>query len=206
MRRNELMSTEFEEDFKFITSKVPVGNLGLVDNNGYPRIVPLNFATIDKTIYFHGAKEGEKYELLNQSPKATFSIDMPYAFLPSFFTSEKYACPATHYFKSVHIRGRGIRVDDMDEKASGLQAMMEKYQDEGTYTPISPELSMYKTKIRDVAVFKIIADEITIKIKFGQNETDSFVENLIKHLKKRNQPMDKETIDEILRLRPKNKN
>jgi nitroimidazol reductase NimA-like FMN-containing flavoprotein (pyridoxamine 5'-phosphate oxidase superfamily) len=196
MRRDELSSSD-PDDFKFIVERAEVGHLGLVDKNGYPRIVPLNFGAVETTIYFHGALEGEKYELLQSSPKASFSVDIPYSFIPSYYQSKNYACPATHFFKSIHIRGTGRIVEDVDEKASALQTLMEKYQPEGNYTKIDANESIYRKAIQEVGVYALDPKEITVKIKFGQNETPEKRNKIIEGLKKRDSEIDRATIEEI---------
>ena len=196
MRRDELLSLD-ENDFIFVMENADIGNLGLVDNNGYPRIVPLNFVAIDKNIYFHGALDGEKYDLIQSSPKATFSVHIPYSFVPSHYQNEKYACPATHLFKSVHIRGTASMVSSSDEKAKALQKLMEKYQPGGRYTPITADNSLYKNALQEVGVFVIKSDEITVKIKFAQNESDMVREAIIKLLQKRDTDLDRLTIAEM---------
>lgn len=196
MRRNELQSLD-ENDFNFVMENAVIGCVGLVDNNGFPRIVPLNFVAIDKNIYFHGALDGEKYDLVQSSPKATFSVHIPYSFVPSYYQNEKYACPATHLFKSVHIRGIASQVSDLDEKALALQKLMEKYQPGGRYTPISADLSLYKNALKEVGVFMIKSDEITVKIKFAQNEKTEVREAIIDLLQKRDTDLDRLTIAEM---------
>ncbi|MCE7737218.1 MAG: flavin-nucleotide-binding protein [Candidatus Heimdallarchaeota archaeon] len=203
MRRNELESQSYKSDFDFLCNKVDIGHLGVVDINDYPRIIPLNFVAIDWDIFFHGSLEGEKHDLLKKNPKATFSVDLPYSFLPSYWISEKYACPASHYFKSLFIRGVGSLVENIDEKARVLQKMMEKYQPEGQYTPISSDLSLYKKALENVGVYKIKMDDLSIKIKFGQNESDAAIMKIIDGLRERGSEIDQLTIDEIVRLREK---
>ena len=72
-----LESLSYRIDFDFLCNQVDIGHLGLMDAKEYPRIVPLNFVAIDWDIYFHGSLEGEKYQLLKNKPKATFSVDFP---------------------------------------------------------------------------------------------------------------------------------
>ena len=196
MRRNELLSLD-EDDFIFVMENAEIGNLGLVDDNDYARIIPINFVAIDKNIYYHGALEGEKYDLMKSPTKASFSVHIPYSFVPSYYQNEKYACPATHLFKSVHIRGIASVVSDIDEKAEALQKLMEKYQPEGRYIPISGDLSLYKNALGKVGVFMIKSDEITVKIKFGQNEKDEVREAIIDLLQKRDTDLDRLTIAEM---------
>lgn len=90
MHRKEFEPQSYKSDFDFLCNRVDIGHLGLVD--GYPRINPLNFVAVGWDIYFHGSLEGEKYNLFKDNPKATFSVDHPYSFIPSYWISEKYAC------------------------------------------------------------------------------------------------------------------
>jgi len=92
-----------------------IGQLGVVDEMDYPRIIPVNFTEFDGNIFFHGAQEGEKYNLYLKKPKVTFSVYKPYSYIPSYYMSEQ-ACTATIFFKSVHIRGKGLMNDNLEEK------------------------------------------------------------------------------------------
>ncbi|MHA2097900.1 MAG: pyridoxamine 5'-phosphate oxidase family protein [Candidatus Kariarchaeaceae archaeon] len=203
MRRDEFTSSD-AEDFNFITQNAIVGYLGLISKSGYPRIIPLNFTAIDQTVYFHGALEGEKYEILMENPKVSFSVDVPYSFIPSHFQSKKSACPATHFFKSLHIRGKGVMVSDVQEKSDMFNYMMKKYQPEGRYVKLSPDEQMYKKPLLDVGVFKVIPDEITMKIKFGQNMPQTKFDQVISSLTERGTKLDRATIVEMSKRYPKN--
>ena len=88
MRRDEHSSSS-DEDFRYVADHAVVGHLGLIAPSGFPRIVPLNFAAINNVVYFHGAKEGEKFDILKNTPQVSFSIDIPYSFIPSYFESKK---------------------------------------------------------------------------------------------------------------------
>ena len=196
MRRSEF-SFYTQKDLDYIAENTTVGNLALNDKNGYPRIVPLNFVLIDNNIYFHGALEGEKFELLRENPKVAFSFAIPYSFIPSYWTSEKMACPATIFFKSVHIRGSGLMVKNLEEKVKALTKLMQKHQPEGKFVPIEYESKLYKKEIESVGVFKVISEEITVKQKFGQNFNEKTRKDLIQKLKERNEILDHKTILEI---------
>ncbi|OLS26063.1 MAG: hypothetical protein HeimC2_16850 [Candidatus Heimdallarchaeota archaeon LC_2] len=196
MRRKEFKSSE-DNDFDFVVQNAIVGYLGLNTKTGYPRIVPLNFVAIDQVIYFHGAKVGGKYDILMKSPKVSFSIDIPYSFIPSHFESKKSACPATHFFKSIHIRGVGLMVNDIEEKAVALNKLMIKYQPEGQYLELSPQENIYKKPLLNVAVFKIDPEEVTMKMKFGQNLSPTQFNIVLKSLEDRGEDLDFATITEM---------
>ena len=196
MRRREFQSDNPEE-FDWITQSGSVGHLGIMDSGGFPRIVPLNFVALNQCVYFHGALDGEKFEIFQSSPKVTFNIAIPYSVIPSYWVAKDYACPATTYFKSVHIRGYGKIVETLEEKAIALQAFMEKYQPEGGYKPISLSEPLYEKPLQKVAVFRIDPIQIDIKEKFGQNLSSKARLDLIAKLESRNQGSDQQTADEI---------
>ena len=202
MRRLEFLSTEREE-FDEITGKAHLGYLGIIDTKGYPRIVPLNFVAIKTTIFFHGAAAGEKYDLLSSHPKSTFSVDLPFAFIPSYWQSKKSAEPTSYFFKSLHIRGEGSIVENLDRKAEVLQAMMEKYQPEGRHDRVESDNPIYRVPLQKVGVYQVSPEEITMKLKFGQNYSDRLIQPIIEGLTKRDLPMDRETVENIKKYRTK---
>lgn len=196
MRRDEHSSSS-DDDFKYVADNAIVGHLGLITSSGFPRIVPLNFVAINDVVYFHGAKSGEKFDILKNTPQVSFSIDIPYSFIPSYFESKKSACPATHFFKSVHIRGTGFIVEDVDEKAVAMNKLMKKYQPEGKYVNLSSNEKMYRKPLLDVGVFKVDPKEITMKMKFGQNLSQNKFNAVIKSLEERGDKLDLTTINEM---------
>jgi len=200
MRRQEFLSDNLEE-FEEICQRAHLGYLGLIDSRDYPRIVPLNFIQLDHNIYFHGAQEGEKFELMSANPKASFSVDLPFAFIPSYWQSKQSAEPTSYFFKSLHIRGKGSLVTDTSKKAEVLQAMMKKYQPEGGYAKIETSNPIYRKPLEKVGVFEVFNEEFTMKLKFGQNISDRLIEPIIAGLQERGLPMDLETIANIRKYR-----
>lgn len=196
MRRAELESADHEL-FHELADTCEVGYLSLVTAEGYPRAIALNFAAVGETIYFHGAREGEKFELIGQSPRAGFTIVKPYSYIPSSWSAPRYACPATQFFKSVEIRGICEAVDDPAEKARGLGALMDKHQPEGGFDPIDPDLPQYAKALESVGVFRVTPDSWTGKVKFGQNEPEKLRRIFVEKLRERGGPMDEETAREI---------
>jgi nitroimidazol reductase NimA-like FMN-containing flavoprotein (pyridoxamine 5'-phosphate oxidase superfamily) len=77
MRRKDKEITGVNEKLEVI-AKCKVCRLGLSENN-YPYIVPLNygFSYDDEklTLYFHGALEGKKIDMIKKNNNACFEID-----------------------------------------------------------------------------------------------------------------------------------
>ncbi len=197
MRRNELESHD-RELFTELANAVEVGQLGILTADGTPRVIPLNFAAIGEVVYFHGALAGEKFEMLKADARCSFSIVEPYSLIPSYWTSARHACPATHFFKSIEIRGHCELIDDLDEKARALQAIMEKYQPEGGHDPICAGHQVYDKALRGVGVYRVTGDW-TGKVKFGSNESLQHRHFWIEKLQARGTSRDLETAREILK-------
>lgn len=191
MRRKKLESKDMAV-FDQIVSEAEVGYLGIITKDGYPRVVPVNFVSIERVIYFHGAVEGEKFDILKGSPKITFSVDIPLSIIPSYWLSDKNAGGATHLFKSILVKGRCGIVNDQNARCIALQKLMEKYQPEGNFLPITPGEKEYEKILAITGVFRIDAEDVTIKVKIPTDKP-----SLVEHLRKRGTPIDLKTADEI---------
>lgn len=195
MRRHEL-SVQDDAFLAEVAGQAVEGYLALVTPDG-PRAVALNFAVAEGAVWFHGSLAGEKYEALRDGAPVGFTMTVPYSLIPSHWSAPSHACPATHFFKSVEARGRCAPVDDPALKAVGLQALMEKYQPEGEYTPISADLKMYRGALKSVGVFRLEIASWTGKRKFGQNEPEKLRRQWVVKLRERGTALDLATADEI---------
>ncbi|MCP4684721.1 MAG: pyridoxamine 5'-phosphate oxidase family protein [bacterium] len=196
MKGPEKMSENIAE-FDAIVREATIGHLGILTPDGFPRVVPVNFVAVGQTIYFHGATSGEKYEAFAARQKVTLSISIPYAPIPSYWRAKDYACPANQFYKSVLIRGKARLAETPEEKADGLQALIEKHQPEGGYLRISADEPLYKKPIDEVAVYCIDPVKVDVRTSFGQSYKPEMREELIRKLEERGDPMDHETAEEI---------
>jgi predicted FMN-binding regulatory protein PaiB len=92
---------------------------------------------------------------------------------------------------SVVIKGNASIVSDKKEKTIALNGLMEKYQPEGGYEPIKPDMDVLK----GVEVIKIIPESLRGKYKIGQNIDMKSRIDLAKQILKRNSPTAKETLE-----------
>jgi len=174
-----------------------VGYLSLVTTAGYPRTIPLNFTALGEAVYFHGARTGEKHDRIVADGICGFSMVLPLAYIPSHWVSPENGCPATQFFKSVEIKGRCTRVEDTDEKARALQALMVKHQPESTFRSFTDHTDAYAAALREVGVFRVDADSWTGKVKLGQNNTPRRRALLRDRLTERGDPVDLLTVREM---------
>ncbi|MDH5680091.1 MAG: pyridoxamine 5'-phosphate oxidase family protein [Spirochaetota bacterium] len=198
MRRSDFQAND-KDLLNRIMDQAKVGQLALTDSEGYPRIVPLNYIYTNDRVYFHGAMDGEKFTLFKDMPKVSFSVDIPYSIIPSYWSAKDYACPASTFFQSVHMRGKGHLVESLKDKAMFLQLFMEKYQPEGGYKVVDEGNPLYRKGLEETMVFEIRPVQVDIKSKFGQNLSVTAREGLIQKLRERGEKIDLLTIDEIKR-------
>ena len=62
------------DEAKRILASGTFGVLALVQSNGYPFAVPLNYVMEGGTLYFHGAAAGAKMRLVREHPQACFTL------------------------------------------------------------------------------------------------------------------------------------
>lgn len=175
-----------------ILDDVEYGTLAICSNNK-PYSLPLNFVTINKEIFFHGAKKGKKIDVIKENNNASFSVVESYSQLPSYFSTDTgNASPATHMFKSIIIDGKIEFIEDYDEKAKALEHLMQKYQKEGEYKPLNDE--MYKKIINATFLYKLIPEQRSAKFHLGQNYNEERFNRVCEHLKIRGTSKDLKTL------------
>jgi len=179
-----------EKIIEFLSSQ-QTGRVASIDENGFPQIIPMNFVFINDVIYMHSHVRGEKLDNIRRNQKVGFEVDKNLEFLPSYFTDPTYAEFADTLYISVVIKGNASIVSDKDEKTIALNGLMEKYQPEGGYEPIKPDMDILK----GVEVIKIIPESLRGKYKIGQNMDMKSRIDLAKQILERNSPTAKETLD-----------
>ena len=179
-----------EKIIEFLSSQ-QTGRISSIDENGYPQIIPMNFVFINDTVYMHSHIRGEKLDNIRRNKKVGFEVDKSLEFLPSYFSDPTDASLADTLYISVVIKGNGSIVSDKEEKTTALNGLIKKYQPEGGYEPIKPEMEVLK----EVEVIKIVPESLKGKYKIGQNMNMKSRIDLARQILKRNSPTAKETLD-----------
>jgi len=179
-----------EKIIEFLSSQ-QTGRISSIDENGYPQIIPMNFVFINNVIYVHSHTKGEKLENIKRNQKVGFEVDKSLEFLPSYFSDPTDASLADTLYISVVIKGNASIVLDKEEKTIALNGLMEKYQPEGGYEPIKPEMDV----LDEVVVIKIVPESLRGKYKIGQHMGRKSRVELAKQILERNSPTAKETLD-----------
>ena len=179
-----------EKIIEFLSSQ-QTGRISSIDENGYPQIIPMNFVYISDVIYMHSHVRGEKLDNIRRNQKVGFEVDKNLEFLPSYFSDPTDASLADTLYISVVIKGNASIVSDKEEKTTALNSLMKKYQPEGGYEPIKPEMDV----LDEVVVIKIVPKSLRGKYKIGQNMNMKSRIDLAKQILKRDTPTAKETLD-----------
>ena len=191
-----------EKIIEFLSSQ-QTGRISSIDENGYPQIIPMNFVFINDVVYMHSHIKGEKLENIKRNQKVGFEVDKSLEFLPSYFSDPTDASLADTLYISVVIKGNANIILDKEEKTTALNGLMKKYQPEGGYEPIKPEMDV----LDEVVVIKIVPESLRGKYKIGQHMDRKSRVNLAKQIMERNSPTAKETLDimgfEIIDNEPK---
>ena len=179
-----------EKIIEFLSSQ-QTGRISSIDEDGYPQIIPMNFVFISDVIYMHSHVRGEKLDNIRRNQKVGFEVDKNLEFLPSYFSDPTDASLADTLYISVVIKGNASIVSDKEEKTTALNGLMKKYQPEGGYEPIKPEMDV----LDEVVVIKIVPKSLRGKYKIGQNMDMKSRIDLAKQILKRGTPTAKETLD-----------
>jgi nitroimidazol reductase NimA-like FMN-containing flavoprotein (pyridoxamine 5'-phosphate oxidase superfamily) len=156
MRRKDREIVDVGEKLKIIDEN-KVCRLALSDNDR-PYIVPLNygysFENDTLTLYFHGAKEGRKMDIIQKNPSACFEIDCEGGLIEG-----SAPCNYSYAYKSVIGFGRMTVADAPDEKKDGLTKIMaHQTGNQGPY-------HFNEKMLEQVVVYKMTVDEFTGKAR-----------------------------------------
>lgn len=166
------------------------GRVSSIDKDGFPQIIPMNFVYANDAIYMHSHPKGEKLENISKNPKVGFEVDQSLEFLPSYFTSPTDASQADTLYISVVIKGKASLVSDPKEKTMALNELMKKYQPEGGYEKLTPDMEV----VEEVAIIKVVPVTMRGKYKIGQHWDKKTRLEIAKKILERNSPTAQNTI------------
>ncbi len=194
MRREQHFRMDAVETLALL-AQAEVIHVASTNGAGEPILRVVNFALSGGGVIFHGSPVGEKIDAVGRA--AVLSVDEAVAIVPSYFTDPERACPATTLYRSVQVHGLLEEVSDVVAKAAALQALMEKYQPEGGYLPITAGDPLYKKAVDGVLVLRVPLARVDGKSKLGQNRRAEEVARLLEGLWRRGAPGDARAVDVI---------
>ncbi len=167
-----------------------------VGKDGRPVLRTVHPIVREPYVWFHSAVQGEKTSLVGTP--VVLQAQEVVARIPSYFVDPQRACPATTYYRSAQVKGVLEPVEDLQEKAGALEALMEEYQGEGGYITIEANHPLYQKALEKLLVCRVSMDSVTAKYKLGQNRSPAQMGRMLAQLWQRGSEEDIRAI-EILR-------
>jgi uncharacterized protein len=204
MRRKDFEITDKSEIDDFMNGQYS-GVISFAEKDK-PYSFPVNYVYHKNNIFFHCSINGEKAGYFSEGRNVQFTVYKEYSFIPSYFTFNKTedmsmspSCNAGQFFKSVMVFGKLINIINNNDKIEVLGKIMEKHQPEGKYQKL--KIEELENMLRATAVISVLTDKITAKFKFGQNQNEEKIRNIIDNLNDRGSLIDIETIRMINKYR-----
>jgi nitroimidazol reductase NimA-like FMN-containing flavoprotein (pyridoxamine 5'-phosphate oxidase superfamily) len=111
------------KDLEEIINRAHVCRLGMI-NGDTPYVVPLNFGYRNGTFYFHSAREGQKFEILQRGHKVCIEIDEGVKLV----TAET-PCDWDMHYACIIAYGIPRFIEDPVAKREALALIMARYSD-----------------------------------------------------------------------------
>ncbi len=141
MRQKNL---ENKEEILEIIKKCQVCTVSMVDSDGMPYLVPMNFGFEEDVVYLHSAKEGKKIDILKRNPAVCINFTTDHELR---YQNEDVACSWSMKYRSVLIYGKVEFIEGTEEKILHLNKIMKNY------TP--KDFSYNPPSLREVCCWKV---------------------------------------------------
>ena len=154
MRRAEKAVTDLSQ-IRQILSRAAVCHIAFAVPGEAPYILPLNYGFLltddgELTLFFHGALQGRKIDLIRQHVPVGFCIDIAHG-----LEAAQTPCQYGYRFESVIGEGICTLVEDPQQKADALTHLMRMQTQKNI--PVSPK------QAQSCAVFTIVSKSFTAK-------------------------------------------
>jgi len=150
MRRREISN---EAELLEIIKSCQWCHLAMMDTDGSPYVIPMNFGFRDRVIYMHGAQHGKKIIALRQHPAVCINFSTDHLLR---YQNEEVACSWSMKYRSVLVYGNAEFITETEEKIAALNIIMAQYSDKAfQFNPPS---------IREVNVWQVIIEKIEGRI------------------------------------------
>ena len=143
------------EFIKEVVDRCSICFASVVDEEGKPYAVPMNFGYHNGVFYLHSAPEGRIIRALENNKHICLTLNEGEDLV---FQHPKVACSYRMRARSVVAEGKVAFITDMDEKRKALDHIMGQYSDK--------HFEYSDPAVRNVKIWEIKPDEIVCK-EFG---------------------------------------
>lgn len=136
-----------------ILDRALICHLGLCYDN-WPYVIPLNYGYEDGHLYFHGANEGKKIDIIKENPKACFQVENDVTLIPRPDKRSGF----DQSYRSVIGFGNIRIVEDFEEKRHALKVLAAHYCRQGVDIP-RPDKLLEKVCVIDLEIIHMTGKE-----------------------------------------------
>jgi uncharacterized protein len=138
------------EEIESILKQAQVCHVAMAEGK-IPYIVPMNFGYQDNCLYFHGAREGKKLDILRQNNDVCFEMDIE----DQIVKAPGNICSWSSKYRSVIGHGKASILQEWQEKAAALNIITRHYG--------APHYDFSEKEVEKVSIIKIEISSITGK-------------------------------------------
>ncbi len=109
-----------------IISRCKVCHVAMVDQEGKPYLVPMNFGFADDVIYLHSGQKGKKIDSLKKNPEVCINFTTDHKLS---YQHKEVACSWNMKYRSVLCYGTVEFIEDAQLKRNALDVVMKQYTD-----------------------------------------------------------------------------
>jgi len=168
----------------FVTSQ-ELGRLVTVNATGQPHIGLYPFLFLGATLEIHLHRDDEQLADLRANGKCAFEVDEIHGTIPSHWVHPTNAMFATAYHRTVIFECDAEISEDHAVLGAQQQRLMDRYQPDGGFKPVSAEHAMYRGPFKQIAALTLTVRERKVKWKLAQNRDRETRAKLIAELRKR---------------------
>lgn len=144
---------EEREKIESVFSRCEICYIGMVDEDGSPYVIPMNFGYRDGVVYLHSGPTGRCIDILQKNNRVCICFSTDHELV---FQHPKVACSYRMKAKSIVCYGEVGFIDDPEEKRQALDLIMHHYS--GRDFQYS-EPALKNVRIWEVPIGKITAKE-----------------------------------------------
>ena len=180
----------------FVKSR-ELGRLVSVSALGQPHIGLYPFLFLGQTIEMHTHRDDEQLTDLRANRKCAFEVDEIHGTIPSHWIHPNNAMFATAYHRTVIFECETEVSEDHGVLGAQQQRLMDHYQPDGGFKPMSAGHAMYRGPFNQIAALTLTIAKRKVKWKLAQNRDRDTRTKLIAELRQRARPTDAGAADAL---------
>lgn len=123
--------------------------VGMIDENGLPYVLPMNFGYADQTLYLHCGSKGKKINAFRKNKQICVNFCTN---TELHYRDIKIACSYSMKYRSAMLYGSIEFIEDLEEKEQILRIIMQQYTNN--------DVRFSAPALKNVCVMKVTAERL----------------------------------------------